>query len=53
MTANEVYFAQSAAKDLYLSSLKLVTAWGGELTEAEQRLLMTQSLNQRTTVRIS
>lgn len=39
MTANEVYFAQSAAKDLYLSSLKLVTAWGGELTEAEQKII--------------
>lgn len=39
MTANEVYFAQSAAKDLYLSSLKLVTAWGGELSEAEQKII--------------
>lgn len=39
MTANEVYFAQSAAQDLYLSSLKLVTAWGGELSEAEQKII--------------
>lgn len=39
MTANEVYFAQSAAQDLYLSSLKLVNAWGGELTDAEQQIL--------------
>ena len=39
MTANEVYFAQSAAQDLYLSSLKLVNAWGGELTDAEQKML--------------
>ncbi len=39
MTADEVYFAQSAAQDLYLSSLKLVSAWGGDVTEAEQALL--------------
>lgn len=39
MTANEVYFAQSAAQDLYLSSLKLVNAWGGELSDAEQKIL--------------
>lgn len=39
MTANEVYFAQSAAQDLYLSSLKLVNAWGGDLSDAEQKIL--------------
>lgn len=39
MTADEVYFAQSAAQDLYLSSLKLVSAWGGDVTTAEQQLL--------------
>lgn len=39
MTANEVYFAQSAARDLYLSSLKLVNAWGGDLSDAEQKIL--------------
>ena len=39
MTADEVYFAQSAAQDLYLSSLKLVSAWGGEVSDAEQALL--------------
>ena len=39
MTANEVYFSQSAAQDLYLSSLKLVSAWGGTVTEDEQKLL--------------
>lgn len=39
MTADEVYFAQSAAQDLYLSSLKLVSAWGGDVTDAEQKLL--------------
>lgn len=39
MTPNEVYFAQSAAQDLYLSSLKLVNAWGGEVSDSEQKLL--------------
>jgi len=39
LTADEVYFAQSAAQDLYLSSLKLVSSWGGEVSEAEQALL--------------
>ena len=39
MTADEVWFAQTAAQDLYLSSLKLVNAWGGEVSEAEQALL--------------
>ncbi len=39
MTADEVYFAQSAATDLYLSSLKLVSAWGGELAENEETTL--------------
>lgn len=39
MTADEIYFAKSAAQDLYLSSLKLVSAWGGEVSEDEQALL--------------
>lgn len=39
MTADEVWFAQTAAQDLYLSSLKLVNAWGGEVSKAEQALL--------------
>ena len=39
MTANEIYFAKSAAQDLYLSSLKLVSAWGGEVSADEQALL--------------
>lgn len=39
MTANEVWFAQTAAQDLYLSSLKLVSAWGGDVSDAEQALL--------------
>jgi hypothetical protein len=39
MTANEVWFAQTAAQDLYLASLKLVSAWGGSVTTAEQKML--------------
>lgn len=39
MTADEIYFAKSAAQDLYLSSLKLVSAWGGDVTDEEQALL--------------
>lgn len=39
ITADELYFAKSAAQDLYVSSLKLVSAWGGEVSEAEQKLL--------------
>ena len=39
MTANEIYFAKSAAQDLYVSSLKLVSAWGGEVSADEQALL--------------
>ncbi len=39
MSANEVYFAQSAARDLYVSSLKLVACWGGDITEEEEEML--------------
>ena len=39
MTANEIYFAKTAAQDLYLSSLKLVSAWGGSVAADEQALL--------------
>lgn len=39
MTHNEIYFAQSAAQDLYISSLKLVSAWGGKVSTDEQALL--------------
>ena len=39
MTHNEIYFAKAAAQDLYLSSLKLVSAWGGEVSADEQALL--------------
>lgn len=39
MSEKEIWFAQTAAQDLYLSSLKLVSAWGGEVSEAEQAIL--------------
>lgn len=39
MTANEIYFAKTAAQDLYLSSLKLVSAWSGKVSADEQALL--------------
>lgn len=39
LTSNEIYFAKAAAQDLYLSSLKLVSAWGGEVSADEQALL--------------
>lgn len=39
LTNNEKYFAKSAAQDLYLSSLKLVSAWGGEVSADEQAML--------------
>ena len=39
LTSNEIYFAKGAAQDLYLSSLKLVSAWGGKVSADEQALL--------------
>ena len=39
MTADEVWFAQTAAEDLYLSSLKLVAGWGGDLSDEEAEML--------------
>lgn len=39
ITADEAWFAKAAAQDLYLSSLKLVSAWGGELSSDEEKLL--------------
>lgn len=39
LTANEIYFAKAAARDLYISSLKLVSAWGGSVSADEQTLL--------------
>lgn len=35
MTPNEIWFCQTAARDLYLNSIKLVAAWGGELSANE------------------
>ena len=35
MTEKEIWFCQTAANDLYLNSVKLVAAWGGELSEQE------------------
>ena len=39
LTADELYFAQAVAVDLYLNSAKLVAAWGGELTQDEADIL--------------
>ncbi len=35
----EKYFVQAAANDLYLASLKLVSSWGGKVTNEEQTIL--------------
>lgn len=39
LTADEIYFAQAVAADLQLASIKLVSAWGGEISAAEQAIL--------------
>ena len=39
LTPNEIYFAKAAARDLFISSLKLVSAWGGSVSADEQALL--------------
>ncbi len=39
ITADEKFFIQAASADLYLNALKLVSAWGGEVSQAEQDLL--------------
>ncbi|MBR4589417.1 MAG: peptidase M75, partial [Bacteroidaceae bacterium] len=39
ITNNELWFCAKAAEDLYLASVKLVSAWGGEITEDEEALL--------------
>jgi len=39
MTADEIWFCQTAAQDLCLNSIRLVAAWGGDLTEAEAAVL--------------
>lgn len=39
MTDNEKWFCEVAAKDLYLASVKLVAAWGGEVSEEQEEML--------------
>lgn len=39
MTNDEIWFCIAAANDLYLNSVKLVAAWGGELTDSQNELL--------------
>lgn len=39
ISADEAWFCQAAAEDLYLSACKLVMAWGGELSKEQQDLL--------------
>jgi len=39
ITDNEAWFCLAAAEDLYLASVKLVSAWGGELNEEQEEML--------------
>ncbi len=39
LTEDEVYYAISASKDLRLAAIKLVVAWGGEISNEEQSIL--------------
>jgi len=39
ITDNEAWFCLAAAEDLYLASVKLVSAWGGELNEEQKEML--------------
>ena len=39
ITDNEACFCQAAAEDLYLASVKLVSAWGGKLNEEQEEIL--------------
>lgn len=39
ITDNEAWFCQAAAEDLYLASVKLVSAWGGKLNEEQEEIL--------------
>ncbi len=39
ITDNEAWFCQMAAEDLYLASIKLVSAWGGEVSAEQAQLL--------------
>ena len=38
-TSDEVFYGKAASEDLYLAALKLVSAWGGDLSDDEQKLL--------------
>lgn len=39
ITDNEAWFCLIAAEDLYLASVKLVSAWGGQLNEEQEEML--------------
>ncbi len=39
LTAKDLAFCKLASQDLYLASLKLVSAWGGELSDDEQAII--------------
>ena len=39
ITDNEKWFCLTAAQDLYLASVKLVSAWGGEVNEEQEEML--------------
>ena len=39
LSADELYFAKAVAADLQLASIKLVSTWGGDVTEDEQTIL--------------
>lgn len=39
ITPAEVWFCQTAAEDLYLNSIMLVSSWGGKVNDKEQEML--------------
>ena len=39
ITPAEVWFCQTAAEDLYLNSIMLVSSWGGEVSDEQQEML--------------
>lgn len=39
ITDNEKWFAHEAASDLYLASIKLVSSWGGDISDEQQKIL--------------
>lgn len=38
-TEDEVYYAVAASNDLYIAAIKLVAAWGGEISKDEEKIL--------------